>query len=151
MLLFIKIAGLAVIFFTCIAFGFNKSHNIRKRAEILNSVYRSVTVLAECIKSEGGEINTVLFRSFTDNFADIKNNKIVFKKDYLENADIDLLTEFFSGLGYTDKSSEYERTKLFASLIKKQSEEAEFKADGLCKLYNTVGFLSGALVCIFFI
>ncbi len=149
--LLFKIAGLLVILAVCTAFGYEKSHSIRKRAGILNFLHRATTLLAEYIKSDGGEISKLLPRCFGDDFVKVNDNELNFKKDFLEKSDIDLLKEFFEGLGFGDKNSEYERTKLFVALIKKQSEEANMKAESLCKLYNTVGFLSGVFVCIFFL
>ena len=149
--LLFKFTGLLIIFLVCVAVGYQKSCNIRKRAHLLDKVYRSVSILAEYIKTGTGEISKILPKCFEEGFADITDNKINFKHDYLEKLDIDLLTEFFGGLGYGDKNREYERTKLYVSLIKKQSDEAEQKAQSLCKLYNSLGFLSGAFLCIFFI
>ena len=149
--LLFKVAELLVILTVCTAFGYEKSHNIRKRARILSLTHRATTLLAEYIKADGGEISKLLPRCFGDDFVRITDNRIEFKKDFLEKSDIDLLKEFFEGLGFGDKNSEYERTKLFVSLIKKQSEEANSRAESLCKLYNTVGFLSGVFVCIFFL
>lgn len=149
--LLFKFTGLVLIFLVCVAVGYQKSCNIKKRARLLDKVYRSVSILAEYIKSESGEISKLLPGCFEDGFTYITDNKINFKHDYFEKSDIDLLTEFFSGLGYGDKNREYERTKLFAALIKKQSEEANLKAESLCKLYSSLGFLSGAFICIFLI
>ena len=150
MLLF-KITGLIILFFVCVVFGFAKANIIRKRAKLLEEIHRSLSVLAEYIRANGGELSAILPLSFNYDFISIKENKISFKKEFLENADIDLLTEFFNGLGLGDKKREYERTKLFTELVKKQSEEAREKADNLCKLYNTIGILSGAFVCLFFL
>lgn len=150
MQLLFKIAGLAVIFLVCVLFGYFKSQNIKKRAELLSVTYRALTLLAEYINSEGGEISKILPRSFGNGFVSFENNKISFKKENFENQDIKVLEEFFCGLGFSDKNSEYERTKLFAKLIKKQLEEAEIKASSLCKLYNTTGVLAGVFLCIFF-
>ena len=150
MLLF-KVTGLVIIFSVCAVSGYMKSYGIRKRAQILTSVYRSMTLLSEHIKARSGEISKILPQSFGEEFLSIEENFIDFKKNHLENADIDLLTEFFTGLGFNDINSEYERTKLFTALIKKQSDEANQNAQNLCKLYNTIGILIGAFVCLFFL
>ncbi len=151
MVLLFKVTGLIIVFSVCAVSGYMKSYGIRKRAQVLTSVYRSMTLLSEYIKAGNGEISTILPQSFGEEFLDIKNSRVDFKKNHLENADIDLLTEFFTGFGFNDKNSEYERTKLFTALIKKQCDEASQNAQNLCKLYNTVGVLTGAFVCLFFL
>ena len=94
------------------------------------------------------KLNDVSKNTVSRMSADEVYNKVLF---WAEKADTDLLTEFFSRFGYGDKNSEYERTKLFTSLLKKQSEEANLKANSLCKLYNTIGLLVGVFLCIFFL
>ena len=59
MSLLFKITGLAVIFCVCAMGGFYKSRTIRKRAQRLSAVYRSITVLAERIKTGAGEIGVI--------------------------------------------------------------------------------------------
>lgn len=151
MALLFKASGLATVFLVCVALGYKKSHNIRKRAEILVLIHRSITLFAEYILAENKEIAKLLPTCFGEDFVSVENNNISFKKDYLEKADIDLLSEFFKGLGFNGKNSEYERTRLFASLIKNQSQEANIKAESLCKLYNTLGLLIGTFLCVFFL
>lgn len=151
MSLLFKIAGLAVIFCVCAMGGFHKSRTIRKRAQRLSSVYRSMTVLAERIKTGAGEVGVILPLCFEEGLVYMEDGKICFDSCFLEKGDIDLLNEFFGDLGAEDKDSEYERTRLFAELINKQAREAEMNAENLCKLYNTLGISAGVFICIFFL
>ena len=149
MSLLFKLSGLFILFLVCTALGFQKSVNIKKRSHRLNSFYRSLILLAERIKSGAGEIGEILPLCFNDTLVYIEKGEILFDKSYLETADIDLIDEYFSNLGFSDKDSEYERTRLFISLIKKQLDQAEEMAQSLCKLYNTLGVLIGVFICIF--
>ena len=151
MSLLFKIAGLAVIFAVCTFTGFLKSANIKRRSQKLGCLYRSVSLFGERVKSDGSEISRILPQSFNNNLVYINNGEIGFNTDYLLPEDIALISEFLSDLGLRDKDSEYERICLFAKLIGKQKNEAEERAQSLCKLYNTVGILSGLFICIFFI
>ena len=151
MVLLFKILGLFIIFSVCVALGFRKSYSVSKRAKLLSSTHSSLTLLAEYIRSGRGEISKLLPLAFGEDFVSVKRNEMTFKKDFFESADIDLLTQLFTGLGFSDKNSEYERTKLFASLIEKQSKEAKLKAESLCKLYSTTGLLMGVFLIIFFL
>ncbi len=151
MALLFKFTGLLAVFSVSAAIGFAKALNIKKRAERLNSIFRSITVLAEHIKADGREITVILPLCFTDNFIYINGQSIDFDKTYLEKEDIALLNEFFENIGFEDRDTEYERTTLYARLFHSKTEEAEAKAQSLCKLYSSLGVLVGIFLCIFFI
>ena len=144
-----KFLGLSAVLFVCSAFGFVKALSIKKRTEQLNGIFRSITILAEHIKADGREITVLLPLCFTDNFIHINGQSIDFDKTYLEKEDICLLNEFFENLGFEDRGTEYERTTLYASLFHTKAQEAETKAQGLCRLYSSLGVLVGVFLCIF--
>lgn len=151
MSLLFKISGLVVIFAVSASVGFLKSLNIKNRAQKLGELSRSVSLLAERIRADSGEIGYIIPLCFAKSLVHITGNRIDLNKSYLEKEDIVLLTEFFDGLGVRDIVSEYERTKLYSQFIKRKADEADEKCAKLCKLYNTVGILSGIFLCIFFL
>lgn len=151
MSLLFKISGLAVIFAVSASVGFLKSLNIKNRAQKLGELSRSVSSLAERIRADSGEIGYIIPLCFGENLVYVTDGEINLNQSCLEKEDIALLTEFFNGLGVRDIVSEYERTKLYSQLIKRKADEADEKCAKLCKLYNTVGILSGIFLCIFFL
>lgn len=151
MLALFKFSGLIIIFISCAAFGFFKSYCLKKRADKLASISRSVLELAARIRAEKTEIGKAIPLCFEKETVAIRKGKPFLNRTYLENQDICLLEEFFGSIGKRDIDSEYERTQLFASLIEKESLSAAQKAKNLCRLYNSLGVLFGIFVCIFFL
>lgn len=151
MLLLFKLLGLVLIFLTSMGIGFLNSSALRRRKERLCSIYRSFVQLAEYIKSENTEITALLERCFEQSDIILQNGKVQFNEKYLESEDNSLLKEFLNGFGTRDIEGEYKRTCMYASLLDKQRELADGKCKELCRLYDTLGVLLGAVICIFFI
>ena len=72
-------------------------------------------------------------------------------KSFLKKEDIAMIEEFLDNFGSKDRIGEYKRTKFYASLLERQREEVAKKSAELSKLYNTLGVLLGAGICIFLI
>ena len=144
-----KWVGLLIIFSVCSAAGLLKSVKLAKRADKLNSIARSVSVLAEHIRGDSREIEQLIFICFSRDTAIFKNGKIEFEKQNMNEEDIALAEEFAKEFGSRDIVGEYERTKMYAGLFKKQGELAEAQCLKLGRLYSTLGVLGGVFICIF--
>lgn len=150
MLLF-KVAGLLILFLICCAVGFSKAYNLKKREEKLNTYYRSIDLFSMRIRTENGDTEKLLPLCFKESEVFLKDGKICYNKSFLNDSDKNLLCEFFSDFGQRSREDEYERTRLFCDLLKKQYLEALEDSRKLCKLYGTVGVLCGIFICIFFL
>ncbi|MBR7132947.1 MAG: stage III sporulation protein AB [Clostridia bacterium] len=151
MLRLFKFTGLLLVFCACTCAGLYKSYLLKKRAEKLSRLYKGLNSLSERIRCKGGEIGELLPSCFENELISVKNGVPFFRDDFLASDDIALLEEFFSAFGMGSTTEEYERTKLFASLLEKQCQNAEKNCSELCRLYGTTGVLCGIFICIFFL
>ena len=150
MILF-KIIGMGLIILVGICIGFLKSLHLKKRAEKLCGICRSMHQLAELMHMGSCELERAVGLCFNSNDVYIESGRPFLNKNYLEAQDISLLNEFFLNLGMNDADAEYRRIHSFHKLILKQYETADAKSCEMSKLYKTLGFLCSLLVCIFLI
>ena len=144
-----KLAGMLLIFSTCIAVGFLKSFNLKQRAEGLHYYHNSLNVLSERILRERGEIKTILPQSFKNGDVYIENGRIIADIKGLDKKDKELSEEFLTELGKLDIKGEYDRTKLYSSLFENEAISAEKQYNEQSKLYRSLGVMAGIFVCIF--
>lgn len=146
-----KILGLIAIFSVCTIWGFIKSSDIKKRADKLLDFNRGIAQLAEKLRLGSGEISLLLSQCFCEKLIIPESNGFYIVETYLKKEDISLLREFFENLGMGDSSGEYDRAVAYANLIKEQYDIASKDSAELCKLYKSLGVLSGIFICIFFL
>ena len=151
MRLIFKALGLIIVFCVFALWGFLKANALSARSRKLGVLTRSINQLAEFIKNDGSEIARLINTCFEKSEVTIRDGKINYNNLFLEKEDIALLVGFFEGLGKNDRQSEYERTKLFAKTLEKQSIEAREKNANLSKLYSSLGVLIGIFFVIFFL
>lgn len=150
-MLLLKISGLILIMLTCTLFGINKSNFLKRRAEKLNGICMSLSRLSSLIKSETGELDTLLEACFAKDIFVLNGEIRLIDESFLKKDDTVLLNKFLKDAGMQDSESEYKRTLNFISLFEKRASDAQKACSDLSKLYNTLGFLIGVSICIFFI
>lgn len=147
----LKIFGMFMIFLACSIGGILKARLIAVRTEVLRKTARSLSDLAERIRLSGGEIAELLNLCFKDiKIAETEGGFIALDCD-LNEEDSALLNEFLKGLGMSDSQSEYNRAIGYSSLFENKFKEAQKDSKSLCKLYKSLGVLSGIFICIFFL
>lgn len=149
--LLFKFSGLFLIFGTFSLWGFAKSLSLKKRAEKLGEISRSVNRLAGFILAERCETEKMIELSFSPQVMTAENGLPKLEEAYLEREDIALINEFLKNFGSQESGSEHKRTLSYAALLEKQSDAAEEKFSSLGRLYSSSGVLCGILACIFFI
>lgn len=150
-MLTLKILGLLTIFSVSSILGFLKSSVLYNRSQKLLDFLKGMDFLAERIKMNSGEISELLKISFKEGLLTKTDNEISVNSDYLKKEDISPINEFLNNLGMGDIKSEYERIKAYKTIIKLQYETARNDCLNLCKLYKTLGVLTGVFLCIFFL
>ena len=148
-MLILKVSGLLTIFAVCCLFGFLKSSALNKRAVKLLDFLKGMDFLGERIKMGTSEITELLKISFKEDLISYEGSEFFADGDYLKNEDISPINEFLSKLGMGDTDSEYERIKAYKAIIELQHKAAETDCLNLCKLYKTLGVLTGVFICIF--
>lgn len=144
----LKILGLIISFLVPTAFGFFKSYGISKRYTKLRKAVVCISELAESVKVESSEKNKLFSKCFDK---ELLNQDFTINSEWFKEGDLNIFNEFFGGFGLKDKNSEYERTKLYLERIKMLCEDAGEEKNKLCKLYSSLGLLSGLCLCIFLI
>ncbi len=146
-----KFAGLFILFITCALAGIFKSFSLKKRAASLCSLVNSLKELSSRIGADAGELASLVEICFDSSLVRIEDGQPSPCRAALQKEELSLLQEFFAGAGMRDAVSEQERTRLFAALLEKRLADAEKKCSELCRLYNTLGFLCGVFLFIFFL
>ena len=146
-----KTVGLALVFCVCVLTGYLKSLALKGDCDRLFSLTRSTEQLADYIRADGGEIIPLVCRCYDSQLVKAVNGKIAVSREFMSKDAAKLLEELFCGIGMRERVAEYERTRLYASLLEKQYFKASQRCAELCRLYNTLGLLCGAFLCIFFL
>ena len=150
MRLAIKALGLLFILLTCTFAGFLKAHSVSKAHENLRRVTTATRELAARIRL-GGEIGELISLTFGEGIVDYTSKGINFNRKALKESELKILEELFSDIGMRDSAAEYDRTLSFAELLDKRYSEQSGDCKELCRLYKSVGLLSGIFLCIFFL
>ena len=144
-----KIGGLLLIFFASCLLGFYKSNQLIKRSKALSEVCVSLEKLAELIKCGTADLHKLLNLCFENKVQRTKKGYIL-NDDRLCKED-KKLEKLIEQMGVSNKESEIKNVLICNTLFQKRLKEAEDKAERLAKLYNSLGPLIGASICIFLI
>jgi len=147
----IKLLGLIFLFCTFSLAGFRKAYFLKKRCSKLLEYLKGLNASCEYIRV--GNINRSLLikRCFDNSLLVEKDGKILINDMYLDKEDQKILAEFFDSFGSQNKQSELEKTKLYITLLNDVYKEASSGSKELCRLYSSLGLLSGAMACVFFL
>lgn len=148
MLLF-KILGLLLILGVCVVSGFLKADVLKKRSEKLQKNLEALNRLGELVRIGSYEIEELVMLCFSADTVAVEKGHIKLSGEYLLKEDIKILEDFFRGFGMADREAEYERTKLFYSLLENQYSAALGVYGKLGRLYRSIGFMGGLILCIF--
>ena len=143
-----KIIGLFAVFCVPCIFGLYKSYSLKKRSVKLKNLVISLAKLSEYIRIEKTEKNRLFKRCFDSS---LLNKDLSINGEYLLKEDSALLNEFLNNFGVGDRKNEYERTCVYIKLFERLAEKAELETEKLCKLYSSLGVLTGLSICIFLI
>ncbi len=145
-----KIIGLLLVFSASSFFGFYKSNQLLKRSKALGEVCISLDKLAELIKCGGADLEQLLSLCFNNKIS-LTRKGCTIDDDRLSKEDKKLFEKLISEMGVLNKESEIKNVLIYNTLFQKRLKEAEANAERLSKLYNSLGVLIGASICIFLI
>lgn len=144
-----KISGLIFVFGACALSGLLKAENLKRRSQRLEEILKSLSRLGELVRIGGYEITELINLCFDSKVIKNRDGNFFISEEYLLKEDTALLKDFFGGFGTADKEGEYERTRLYYSLLKQQYTAALRSYSELGRLYCTLGLLGGLILCIF--
>ena len=145
----IKSLGLVTVLASSTLLGVLKAEKLKKRTAELNSICVSLSKLGGLIRVDAGEKNELIKASFPKTLISFCGGGIKVGGVALKNSDKELLSDFITNIGMSDKESEYNRIKVFSELFKSLQQESEKIAAEQSKLYSSLGFLAGLCICIF--
>ena len=137
-----KISGFLAVLLVCTALGFFKAFSLKARFENLNKIKLSLLKLKERLRLKSGDKNRLIRECFNTNSSEYS---------LLNDEDKQLLNEFFENFGKGDTAQEIERCSAYISLFDERIKQAQINFSDQQKLYKTLGFLCGILICIFFL
>ena len=142
-MMILKTAGLTFILLSCSAVGLIKADALKKRSHRLESICLSLEKLYQLVENSSLESAELIELSFGEIFIGITA--------CLKPADTELINRFLNEFGMGDREKECRNISLYKTLFEKQFGEAEDCSNRLYKLYNSLGFLTGLLICIFLV
>lgn len=151
MQLLIKITGLLLVLSVSSAVGFMRAAAVKTREKRLFELYLCMCDLKERIRLENGELKEVLKKSFGEKVTETESGFFVISVNGILGEDEKVINGYLSSAGMSDPDAEYERAELYASLVKNLHSAAAADSAQLCKLYKTLGFMTGLFICIFLI
>ena len=143
-MMILKIAGLTFILLSCSAVGLIKADALKKRSHRLESICLSLEKLYQLVENSPLEAAELISLSFG-----VRNPKE--NTAYLKPEDTELLNRFLGEFGMGDREKECRNISLYKTIFEKQLSEAEENSNRLYKLYNSLGFLTGLVICIFLV
>ena len=140
----VKTAGLMFILISCSAVGLIKADALKKRSLKLKHICLSLEKLYQLVENSPLESAELINLSFglTNPEEDTA---------YLKPEDTELLNRFLGEFGMGDRAKECRNISLYKTLFEKQLWQAEENSNRLYKLYNSLGFLTGLVICIFLV
>ena len=140
----VKTAGLMFILIGCSAVGLIKADALKKRSLKLKHICLSLEKLYQLVENSPLESAELINLSFglTNPEEDTA---------YLKPEDTELLNRFLGEFGMGDREKECRNISLYKTLFEKQLWQAEENSNRLYKLYNSLGFLTGLVICIFLV
>lgn len=144
-----KAIGLLTVFFSCALLGFAEARRLQMRKKRLVSLCRSFTELRERLCAGAAEREPLLALCFPSGEIETEGGDLRISAENLKTQDIALINEFLRDFGMGDAATETERIGVYLSLLQAQYTEAERECRDHCRLYQSLGILCGAFLCIF--
>lgn len=145
---YFKLFGVIFLIISSTLIGFNLASKKRDYEISLFSILISLKDIKNKIRLKNGEITTLIPLCFDKAFVVVKDGKFIVSNSLLPE-DRDKLTELFSSLGMSDCEGESKKCDNYIDFFEARYRYISNKNREECKLYKTLGFLSGVFLSIF--
>lgn len=142
----IKLTGCVLVIGVCTAVGLKMAARLKARVKILGEIVNATDRIAQYIKLEDEDIESILKRTLPKGVAFDGVGVITENGVALTSEDVSLLSDFLCSLGMGDKISETVKCNSYKQLFIKQWEEAQRAVEEKYKLYSTTGFICGVIL-----
>ena len=148
MSVYLKLFGIVILILSSTLVGFSLASKKCDYEALLFSLLISLKEMKSKIRLKSGEITTLIPLCFDKSCVNIKSGKIVIG-NCLSVEDKDKLLELFSSLGMSDCESESKKCDTYIEFFEERHRYISNKNREECKLFRTLGFLSGIFLSIF--
>ncbi len=142
----LKLLGCIIVIGTLGAVGIKAAEKLKARVKILLELIGAIDRIAQYIKLENEDIESILSRTLPKGITFDAEGVIAENRIAVSGEDISLLNEFLGQLGMGDKVSETVKCSSYKQLFIKQREEAERDVEEKYRLYSTIGFICGIIL-----
>ena len=146
----LKAVGVIVLIAACTAIGFKRSENLRVRHKKLSRFSVLLQDISDGIRT-GAELCNLFKEENALELATFEKLTPEARPEGLSAKDIELLNNFFEGLGMGDVASQITRCETYLELIKKQEKEAAEQVKAKAGLYSRLGFFAGLFIAVMLI
>ncbi len=149
----IKISGLVFIVSATTLFGIELSLRLRRRVGAINWYIKAVSEIGEKIRYTSAELAPIIGSIYDHQKYLIVDEpfSVSLRETGLDDADKQIVNEFFSGLGSGDTEEEIKRCSLYKRTLEKQLTFAEKAAAEKSRVYKMLGFFGGLGIAIILI
>ncbi len=144
----LKFFGIIILICSSTFIGFSIAS---KKCDYENSLFSLLLSLKELkskIRLRSGEIIALIPLCFDNSFVSVSDGKFVIGTA-LSLEDRDKLTELFNSLGMSDCESESKKCDTYIEFFEERHRLISNKNREECKLFRSLGFLSGVFLSIF--
>lgn len=142
----IRLAGCLLIIVVGTLIGTAKSRALKDRTNRLNQLLRMLTRASELIRYKRSTVGEIMEQLKEDqHFRDLLDSTD------LERQENELISGFLSELGTTDAEGQLSMIALYSSRCRELIEAAKNEEAAKCRLYEQLGFMSGAFIAVLLI
>lgn len=143
----LKAVGIITLITVCTLAGFKLSEGIKQRHRKLREYCFLLEEIADRIRT-GTALFDILSGEKTKELVIVDGLDMRVNKGWLTARDKEILDEFFSKLGFSDKKGETDRCAAYLELLKKQEKDAENQVKAKAGLYSKLGFFAGLFIAV---
>ena len=144
MIILFKLVGGFMIFISCAFFGFSAAFKLNETEKTLLKYKTSISEIKERIFYDECESEEIIKSVFKNNaLVKIDNGKFKVTSNYITKNTRDILEEFLSRLGSSEKQSEVERAELCLRLLEAEHKVISNQIAEKARIYKVLGVCIG--------
>ncbi|MBQ9355219.1 MAG: stage III sporulation protein AB [Clostridia bacterium] len=146
-----KIFGACFMICSCWGYGVYKSLDLKNKRDNMANLILGLDTFQNNIRISLEETLPLFKKSFDEYNLFDTQEKIVPKENAFFEKDRDIITDFLSGIGNSDKQGECERIKAYKEILNKRYAEISEEYKNKSKVWQTLGLCFGITVALILI
>lgn len=144
----IRILGFVMLITACTLCGCSASASLKRHTSLLESAVSMLEYISELLRYSRANVSDIKKKLTGSKYSIFLSEDI---RIYLDNDETAALNEFFSSLGQSDLEGQQAMILQYLAFFRSKADEARDKEKRLCKLYSSLGFISGAFLTVILI